>query len=115
MFSTFRRAKTVVKTATIGGLSGAYALTYFLLRLEDEDIELEDTLRFLARSHATLSMLGDLLEEIYEESIRDGEVVMPRDRVIRKLKRRLKQLWLDDDVADGAGQMLLRGQNFRVH
>lgn len=115
MFDSLRRAKTIAKTATIGGLSGAYALTHFFLRLEDEDIELEDTLRFLARSHATLSMLSHLLEEIYEESIRDGEVVMPRDRVIRKLKRRLKQLWLDDDVADSVGQMLLRGQTFRVH
>lgn len=115
MFERLKRVKQIAGTAIVGGLGGAYALTSIMLRLEDEDREVEDTLRFMARLHGTMQMLDQLVIDMYEESIRESEIELPSEVMMQRFQRNMRKLWFNKDVADSVGQVLLRRQDHETH
>lgn len=115
MFERLKRVKQITKTALVGGIGGAYALTSTVLRLEDDFEEVEDTLRFMARLHGTLQMLDQLVIDMYEETVRESEVELPDNVMMKRFQRNMRKLWFNDAVADGVGQVLLRGQDNEMH
>ena len=115
MFERLKRVKQIAETALVGGLGGAYALTGIVLRLKDDESEVEDTLRFMARLHGTLQMLDQLVMDMYEESVRESEIELPSEVVMQRFQKSMRTLWFDNEVADTVGQVLLRRQDNEVH
>jgi len=115
MFKRLRRIREIAETALVGGLGGAYTLTSIMLRLEDEEQEVEDTLRFMARLHGTLQMLDQLVIDMYEESIRESEIELPSEVMMQRFQKNMRKLWFNNEVADSVGQVLLRRQDNEIH
>ena len=103
----------------LGGVFGAFAFGSMTRRIldeqEGEEEALEDTLRFLARIHATLQMVDRLVVDMYEDSIIEGEIEIPSTEATDKIRRRVRRLWSDDAMADHVGQAILRNLDVEFH
>jgi hypothetical protein len=115
MLKRLKRLRQIVQTAVIGGVGGAYALTGIVLRLQDNEAEIEYTLRFMARLHGTLQMLDRLVVDMYEESIRESEIELPSEIMMKRFQKSMRKLWFNDEIADSVGQVLLRRQGNEIH
>lgn len=82
---------------------------------EGEEYALEDTLRFLARIHATLQIVDRLVIDMYEGSVQEGEIEVPSIEMTDKLRRRIRRLWSDNAMADNVGQAIIRNLDVELH
>jgi len=115
MFESLKKIRSIGTAAAVGAFAGAYALGNMTSRFLDDDVPVEDNLRFLARLHASLQMVDMLVIDMYEESISSGEIEAPSKKITKKFSSRFRRLWADDGIADNVGRAIVRNLDVEFH